>query len=171
MVAQQAVACSVCNQGSLVRKKVYRMSGIVAFIGYILLMPSLLGVLICAIGVVGAVVGGSRVDEARNATDSMAGEMRAKGVPDGIIAKLRNGETVTDGEMAKLTVDQRREVETVQAATTFAKGAGVAGAAIGVGLFIFLGIVCLVSGLIGWLLVMKKWVLQCTNCKAVTASA
>lgn len=37
----------------------------------------------------------------------------------------------------------------------------------GSGIALFIGIACFVSGLIGWLLVMKKDVLQCDNCGAV----
>jgi len=44
-------------------------------------------------------------------------------------------------------------------------GAGVA--VIGGGFAIFTGLVCFIGGLVGWLLVMKKRVLQCSVCSAV----
>ena len=43
-----AVVCKVCDRGSLIPTKKYRLSGPVVFIGYILLIPSVLGVLFCA---------------------------------------------------------------------------------------------------------------------------
>ena len=42
------VKCKTCDVGALNRQKVYRMSGIVVAIGYILLAPSVLGLLITA---------------------------------------------------------------------------------------------------------------------------
>ena len=39
------------------------------------------------------------------------------------------------------------------------------------GLSACFGISCLVGGLLGWLLVMKKKVLQCKNCGAVIAAS
>ena len=42
-----------------------------------------------------------------------------------------------------------------------------AGVAIGVGFAIFCGVASFVGGLIGWLLVMKKRVLQCSVCGAI----
>ena len=40
------VPCKVCDRGSLRQQKTYRMSGVVVFIGYILLIPSILGLAI-----------------------------------------------------------------------------------------------------------------------------
>jgi len=46
--------CKVCDQGTLEHKRVYRMSGPVVFIGYILLIPSILGILFSALMFVGS---------------------------------------------------------------------------------------------------------------------
>jgi hypothetical protein len=46
------------------------------------------------------------------------------------------------------------------------------GAAIlGSGIFVVTGLIAFVGGLVGWLLVMKKNVLQCSNCQAVVNAA
>ena len=39
------------------------------------------------------------------------------------------------------------------------------------GFFIFLGLASLVAGLLGWLLIMKKEILQCSYCGAVVAAS
>jgi len=46
---QLPLQCKVCDRGILVRKKVFRMSGPVVAIGYILLIPSILGMIGCAL--------------------------------------------------------------------------------------------------------------------------
>ena len=37
--------CKVCDSGELRRKELYRMSGMAVFIGYLLLVPSVIGML------------------------------------------------------------------------------------------------------------------------------
>jgi hypothetical protein len=104
-----AITCGVCNQGTLVRKKVYRMSGPVVAIGFILLIPSVIGIIISGVMLFGVVSAGG------NASDT----------------------------------------------------ASQAAVGIGVGVAAFFGIASFVGGLVGWLLVMKKRVLQCSFCGAV----
>jgi hypothetical protein len=94
------LTCKICDRGTLVSKKVHRMSTPVVVIGYILLIPCICGIVFC--GLVMAALVSNR--------DANAVTM---GIPFGIA-------------------------------------------------------VCLfVSGLLGWLLVMKKRVLKCTFCGAV----
>jgi hypothetical protein len=85
------------------------MSGVVVLIGYILLIPSVLGVLFSVFGFI---------------------------------------------RMMTLTGD------TVSTAGTLASG-----------IFILFGIASLVGGLLGWLLVMKKDILQCSHCGAAVAAS
>ena len=91
------VRCKVCDAGTLLRRKKFRMSGPVVAIGYILLIPSILGILASVF----------------------------------IVVALHR----TDG--------------------------------FGEGVALFFGVASFVSGLIGWLLVMKKQVLECNACQAV----
>ena len=51
--------------------------------------------------------------------------------------------------------------------TTASHAANDAGSGIAGGIAIFMGLVSFVGGLLGWLLVMKKQVLECNTCKAV----
>jgi hypothetical protein len=86
-------------------KKKYRMSTVVVIIGYIILIPSVLGILTC-----------------------------------GGIGLMATGDTKHDGQ------------------------------AVAAGLSFVGAIGWLVSGLLGWLLIMKKRVLQCNHCGAVVAT-
>jgi drug/metabolite transporter (DMT)-like permease len=97
----QYPTCKVCERGSLVQQKVFRMSGPVVAIGFFLLVPSVIGMLLCALALV------QIVDQPDNASGSAAG------------------------------------------------------------IVIAIGIACFVSGLLGWLLVMRKRILQCPVCGAV----
>jgi hypothetical protein len=104
------VRCKVCDAGTLVRRKKFRMSGLVVAIGYILPIPSILGILFSAFMFFSA-------------------------------ASLPH--TANDVASANMAT-------------------GVVG-----GVAIFFGIASFVGGLIGWLLVMKKQVLECGTSKAV----
>jgi hypothetical protein len=96
--------CKICDRGSLRHRAIYRLSGPAVAIGYILLIPAILGIAFSALVFIGA-----------------------------MLFSLKSG-----------------------------MAAGLAG-----GSAIVLGVGSLVGGLFGWLLVMKKWVLQCDNCGAV----
>lgn len=102
------VICKICDKGALIQKRKYRMSGPVVLIGYVLLIPSILGVLISA---------------------------------------------VTFFQISS-------------ASSQASAGAGLAG-----GFSIFIGLAFFVSGLLGWLLIMKKQILQCNVCGAVVNAA
>jgi hypothetical protein len=104
--------CKICDRGTLMPRKIRRLSGPAVAIGYILLIPSISGVIGCAILLVVSLVAG--------------------------IAGAAHGSAI---------------------ATAFA--------GIGTIAFVYIGIFCFVSGLLGWLLIMKKYVLQCGYCGAV----
>lgn len=94
--------CKVCDSGELRRKELYRMSGMAVFIGYLLLVPSVIGMLWSS-----------------------------------VLFLISVGNEATDV------------------------------AVLGGGLSITTAIASMVGGLVGWLLVMKKTVLQCSVCRAV----
>ena len=102
-----AIKCKTCDTGTLTRRAVYRMSSVVVFIGYIVLVPSILGMIL---GVATCF---------------------------GVAGKGQN-----------------------DAATGLAEG-----------IAFFWTVAALVSGVLGWLLVMKKRVLQCDQCGAVVAAS
>jgi hypothetical protein len=106
------IRCKVCDMGFLEKKRDYRMSIVVVVIGYLLLVPSVLGMLFSA-------------------------------------------------AMLSLAVYS----------TSGVHGAGAAPGAIVGGIFLMFGLACLVGGLLGWVLVMKKEILQCNHCTAVIAAS
>ena len=104
------VICKICDKGALIQKRKYRMSSPVVLIGYVLLIPSILGVLISAMTFF--------------------------------------------------------EISSAASQANAGAGAGLAG-----GFSILIAIAFFVSGLLGWLLIMKKQILQCNVCGAVVNAA
>lgn len=181
-VAGRYFGCQVCQRGILVQKKIFRMSGPVVAIGFILLIPSILGILFSALlffGVVAA--GGTAASAARRAAIA---SMRRNGVPGPIVSAVAAGENsraerLMDAwpesfemngrviETSGLPEYQRSWVHAAErqlGAGTIASGLGTL---IGGGFAIVLGVASFVGGLLGWLLVMRKRVLQCSLCRAV----
>lgn len=112
--------CRTCGLGRLVKLNQYRMSLPVVVIGYFLLVPSALGMLLNILGLIFYLIGaGSRVSESAT--------------PD--------------------------------------KGLTVLAATLGSGFFLFFLVLSFVGGVFGWLLIMKKKILQCTHCGAVVAAS
>lgn len=109
-------ACKVCDRGTLMRRKMRRLSGPAVAIGYILLIPSILGMAACAIMLLFILIVG--------------------------IAAVAHGSTF---------------------------GTAIAGSSFLV--FVYIGVTCFIFGLVGWLLIMKKHVLQCIYCGAVVDAA
>jgi hypothetical protein len=164
-----AIKCKTCDAGTLQPRKKYRMSGIVVFIGYILLIPSIMGILFGVIGLFGAGSAGSAgMQTARAVADS---SLRTAQVPAPVIAKLVQFKPLTATDTASLPASQRRAVR--NASLSFS--ASTAGTGIGTGLVagfsMFMIVGSLVGGLLGWLLIMKKRVLQCDRCGAVIATS
>ena len=108
--------CKICDRGTLMRRKIRRLSGPAVAIGYILLIPSILGMVGCAILL---------------AVSLLAG-----------VAGAAHGSAF---------------------ATAFAGIGAIA--------FVYIGILSFVFGLVGWLLIMKKHILQCVYCGAVVDAA
>ncbi len=114
------VKCKVCDTGVLHNIKRYRMSGVVVVIGYLLLVPSVLGIVSTVLFQIAIVVGSVL------------------------------GSSETKGSTAYATL--------------------MPNAAVGI-FSMVLGFSFLVAGLLGWLLVMKKKILQCNYCGAVVAAS
>jgi len=163
------IKCKTCDNGTLIRRRRYRMSGIVVLIGYILVIPSILGILFGVIGVVGSGSAGSSGMQATRTRVTTA--LRAANVPAAVIDKLNtnyNGLAVAD--TSRLTGRQRAAIRDASL-TLVASDAGTAvGAGLLAGFSIFIMIGSLVGGLLGWLLIMKKNVLQCDRCGATVAA-
>jgi hypothetical protein len=152
----QGLTCKVCEQGTLKKKKKHRLSGPAVVIGYLFLIPSFIGMLI---GIVMLMNDGIKKE--------VRAELSKAGIPSGMIEQVVNHESIPKVELAKLTYDQRKSLtDAMLSYTASTVGAG-AGAAIGGALSIFLMIASFCGGLLGWILTMKKKVLQCVACEAV----
>ena len=73
-------------------------------------------------------------------------------------------------DLNEMTALQRDAIKTVQGSRVDKASASCCVGFIGVGA-IFGAVICFVSGLLGWLLIMKKVIIQCTACGAVTPAS
>jgi len=164
------IRCKTCDTGELIRRKKYRMSGIVVFIGYILLVPSVLGMLIGGLLLFTTIAKtGTTVDSIRAEAKS---KLEAAGVPGVVTTKVLDSQPLSESDLGRLTSSQRQVVDEVKLEVS--AGTAVAGPVetfFGAAASLFILVSSLVGGLLGWLLVMKKKVLQCASCGALTAAS
>lgn len=157
--------CPICQRSRLVLDSRYRMSGPVVAIGWLLLIPSMLGIVLGAFFLL-------TTFWAVNNTTSIAkgvttNRLQAAEIPDQIIERFTAGEGISSEEMNSLTEAQRLALEdakTERAGTSL--GAGLGAAVLG-GFSVWIMIIAFVGGLLGWLLVMRKRVLACGFCSAI----
>jgi hypothetical protein len=161
--------CQVCGQGTLLKKKKFRMSGPVVFIGYLFLIPSILGILFGILMLVGT--GAATGDIVQENKQQYIQELRSGGVPQNLIDKAVAGEVITEADKAPLSKEQRQKLSAAQLNYTAGQAGTGAGVALAGGMSLAMIFGSLVGGLIGWLLIMKKKVLQCTHCSAVVSAS
>ncbi len=197
------LTCKVCDRGTLSSKTVFRMSGPAVAIGFILLIPSILGMLSCAVMLlvfntsIGATLGvngsGHTYQSAFDANfrRSCAQSTRLRSQDAGrfpsqqqieeycecaLSAYKESGTVAETAELCTQRVNDgtldtpSREVDAFYSDTasrTTDARAALPIAFFGNSFLIAFGIAFFVSGLLGWLLVMKKRVLQCDVCGAV----
>lgn len=195
--------CKICDRGELVRKALYRMSRPVVLIGYLLLIPSVVGMASGA-GVLlyvnwlsfnatyQARTQGGVINEAQRQIGMAKAEMQGAGVPEEIVdtiiypgsrgvptgddleSELREFPNLspTQRDIIRYAAKKSDESEKAWADAAdappnkSAENIEVLGF-IGSGLALIVAISSFVGGLLGWLLVMKKKVLQCSVCGAV----
>lgn len=165
MSKKPTINCQTCNQGTMKPRKRYRMSTPVVVIGYIFLIPSILGMLI---GAVTMFASGSVGEEmTRENETTYVRELEQAGfTPEQITAARANTievDTLTD-EQYQAYNDASLQLSGASLGTS----AGTAiGGVMGLGMVIFF----FCAGLIGYLLIMRKKVLQCTTCEATIAAS
>jgi hypothetical protein len=168
------VVCKVCNQpGGIGASKLRRFSGPVVAIGYIFLVPSVLGMLFGVLMLFGTCsaahkMGGQSAESFNSAIESIQGITRPQ------VSFLEGAATEpTSAELVRMGLNEN-QAEGVGAAWR-ARSAGEAGAGIGAGLAggfaIFMVVSSFVGGLLGWILTMKRNVLLCRLCNGVHAEA
>lgn len=166
---QNNPTCQVCSNGELRKRKKYRMSGPVVVIGYILLIPSIIGMLFGMLLLFGS---GKAADSSFTGIDNKyKASLVEAGVPEATIQKALSTGGVTEVDRVALTVEQRKAITDAELSRSAGKVGAGAGTAIAGGLGFVLIVLFFVGGLLGWLLIMKKKVLQCVSCNAVVAAS
>ena len=125
--------CKICGRDALVARKIFRMSWPIVSIGFLLLIPSALGMIVSALMLFGVLSSGP--SDITHIRDKAVEKMWALHFPQSVV-----------GVVVKVT-----------SGAIFLFGSRFA---------IALGIASLVGGLLGWSLLMKKRVLQCSVCRA-----
>jgi hypothetical protein len=157
---QEDSVCTACNQGTLVRTTIRRMNGFLVVVGFILFIPSVVGVLIGGIGALGS---GVFASQAKRTPEEIRTELKGVAVPDPMIDQLVAGNPVTKEQLAGLNEQQQMAVGKATIAIIARKAP--AGAMVGGSIVILL--ISVVLGVVGWLFIRKKWVFLCTKCPAV----
>lgn len=220
----QGLTCKICEHGTLISRKVFRLSGPAVAIGYILLIPSVLGMIFCALMLAGVFALRGQPDQVSDFADRPAqsafdvdfrrdcmngAKLQA---PDADLLSLeeicecmlstykqthnlgtitKSGGTITtsgdycsqqfnEGRLAPISPDVAAlysgenpqsspdaAMTTIRTPDPLAAYRTMAIRVLGGGFSLAMGIGFFVSGLLGWLLVMKKRVLKCDYCGAV----
>jgi hypothetical protein len=197
------LTCKICDRGTLSSKTVFRMSGPAVAIGFILLVPSILGMIFSALMFLGvnAYTGGESAAIPSESERPFQSAFDAKFRRNCANSFRRENPSITHSEIeqickCKLSAYKETGLETIDAAQTCAQetingtldkpsqdidalyssnsphqspdsaGSNLFRVA-GSGFAIALGIASFVGGLLGWLLVMRKRVLQCNVCGAI----
>jgi hypothetical protein len=204
------LTCKICDRGTLESKTVFRMSGPAVVIGFIHLIPSIIGMVLSLVLFVG-IIAFPGVEPDRTTVEpneptqsafdagfrqSCAASVRQKSRKTGSIPPqslieqycecalpiFRETGSVTlagqtcnqkavDGTLETPTADVHRfyvaEIPVKTHATRESNGFNAFFKIFGGISAISLGIACFVGGLLDWLLVMRKHILQCDICNAV----
>ncbi len=165
------VPCQICVQGVMTRKRVYRMSGPAVVIGFILLVPSILGILFGGLTMLFTIIGSSAAPTADSQIQQVKSQLVSLGIPSEIVEDVAAGKRISETRLANLTPDQRMQVRAAELKVSTAKAVPGLAACCGGGFSVMIIIGSFVGGLLGWLLIMRKTVLQCFRCGAVVAAS
>jgi hypothetical protein len=162
-------ACPICQKGQLALAKKFRMSTPVVVIGWLLLIPSFLGMLV---GLIGVFATGTAATTTSTTIDKEArSRLEAENVPAAIIDGVIAGRTITEDQKSGLSESQRSAVSAASLSLAAGRVGAGAGTAIAGGFSIAVIVMSFIGGLLGWLLVMKKKVLECPVCGAVVPAS
>src|SRR5579883_1910728 len=103
--------CQVCRQGELVMQKTYRMSTPVVLIGWLLLIPSFIGISIGICLIIGT--GAASVGATASLGQKSKAELLAARVPNEIAEKAVAGSPLSPREKAQLTPSQLNLVSSI----------------------------------------------------------
>ena len=208
--------CAVCKYGVLENKKLYRLSGPAVVIGYILLIPSILGMLGCAVVFFGVITFNNPQSTAASergvtsqdvfdqnfrrscatgfsqyyqSQDPVADSPPVRVIADYCECALSAYKDTGSASTARQICTQKYSDGTLTASDAEVQNLYVAAmngtekqepepnagshfvSVLAGGLALWLGVAFFVAGLLGWLLVMKKRVLQCSVCGAIISAS
>lgn len=168
-VPGQNPLCHTCGQGALIKRTKFHMSGPVVAIGFILLIPSALGILF---GILMLFLTGAASSQTSASSErEIRARLVAQEIPDPIIAEVVSGKSVSDDQLVPLTYQQRAAVHDAQLSVSAQKvGAGAATVVAG-GFSLLIIVASFVGSLLGWLLIMRKRVLECAQCGAIVPAS
>lgn len=145
------------------------MSGPAVVIGYLFLVPSVIGMIV---GVMLFFATGKVASESGISIEKQArAKLQAVALPEVMITSVVTAKPISSNQLEALSAQQRAAILETQGTMAAGKIGAGAGSVIAGGLSIGLIIASFVGGLLGWLLIMKKWVLQCTACSATVAAS
>jgi hypothetical protein len=197
--------CKICDAGTLQRKSVYRMSGPAVIIGYILLIPSILGIAFSALLLLGILSFPANNFNAkspaqtafdRNFRQSCSRQFKASRTAIGLPATQSIAEQFCECSLSEFKTTQLAS-QAAQTCIERAQNEGLPSPTLEIdelysnrvkatppneallGFFrlvgsvsaITMGVFSFVGGLLGWLLVMKKRILQCDTCEAAVSAS
>jgi hypothetical protein len=139
--------------------------------GFILLIPSAFGMLL---GVFMLFFTGAAAADSQTFASGerkIRAQLAAQNIPEPIITAVVSGKPVSNDQLVPLTHQQQSVVYEAESSRLAQKvGAGTATLVAG-GLSIFVIVAAFIGGLLGWLLIMRKRVLQCARCGAIVPAS
>jgi hypothetical protein len=158
--------CKACGSGALVKKRVDRLSGVAVALGYLLLAPSLLGLLVAiALFLVSGVA--STKDLSQKLKKDVSVDLKKAGASQNLIVKVIGFQKVSEDDEKDLTEQQKGAVRSgrVRMANGPLPESAIWLTAIVVRVgSLYVGAFSLLGAVLGWLLVRKKEVLACDQC-------
>lgn len=153
-------SCPNCASPHLVLRRVHRRGVLAVFLGYSLLLPSILVGVLGTMGVVAPRSEGAPVAErTRTALESA-------GVPAKVADEIFSRQEVLESELTSLGEAQRRLVREAQMAVADSGARDTIERITGGNAFRALIVAAVTTGLFGLFLVRKERVAQCSNCGA-----
>jgi len=115
--------------------------------------------------------GAASTQTSRSSDRDIRARLVAQDIPESIIGEVIAGKPVANAELTSLNSQQQSAIHDAQLSASAQKvGAGAATVIAG-GFSLFVIVASFLGGLLGWLLVMRKRVLQCARCGAVVPAS
>ena len=165
------IQCKVCDSGAMQHQKVNRLSGPAVAIGYLLLIPSICGIILAASMFLMVIFGAAATASGETAREVHMEALEDLDIPTELVGKIQRDEDLSAAERESLTNEQRSAIDAIELSMAGSAAAGGCFAFLGTTFAAFIAVTSFVGGLIGWLLVMRKKVLRCDHCGAIVEAA